>query len=73
MRKLTAPVSAATLLRQTSLDNQTLRGLAKRGFIELREEAVQRDPHAEDEFLATSNLTLNAEQGAALKRNRNMP
>ncbi|MGZ5005341.1 MAG: replication restart helicase PriA, partial [Chthoniobacterales bacterium] len=65
--KLTAPISAATLLRQTSLDNQTLRGLAKRGFIELREEAVQRDPHAEDEFVASSNLELNAEQAAALK------
>ncbi|MDQ6912782.1 MAG: primosomal protein N' [Verrucomicrobiota bacterium] len=64
--QLTAPISAAILLRQTSLDNQTLRGLAKRGFIELREEAVQRDPHAEDEFIATSSLTLNEEQRVAL-------
>ena len=36
----------AELLRQTSLDNQTLRALDKRGFVELREEAVARDPHA---------------------------
>jgi hypothetical protein len=37
-------MSAADLLRETSLDNATLRALQKRGLIELREEAVQRDP-----------------------------
>src|SRR5438874_2540872 len=41
---LNAPVLAAELLRQLSLDNQTLRGLAKRGWIELREEQIARDP-----------------------------
>ena len=64
--QLSGPVPAADLLRQTSLDNQTLRALAKRGLIELREEAVQRDPHADEQFVATTNLELNAEQTAAL-------
>ena len=64
--KLTAPILAADLLRQTSLDNQTLRALEKRGFIELREEAVQRDPHADEQFIATTHLVLNAEQTVAL-------
>ena len=64
--KLPAPISAADLLRQTSLDNQTLRALQKRGFVELREEAVQRDPHADEQFVATTNLTLNSDQAAAL-------
>jgi primosomal protein N' (replication factor Y) len=32
----------------------------------LREEAVARDPHADEEFIASSNLTLNEEQTAAL-------
>ena len=53
-------------MRQTSLDNQTLRALEKRGFIELREEAVQRDPHADEQFIATTHLALNAEQTVAL-------
>ena len=53
---------AAELLRQTSLDNQTLRALVKRGFVELREEAVARDPHADEQFIATSNLR--SERGA---------
>jgi primosomal protein N' (replication factor Y) (superfamily II helicase) len=65
--KLDAPVRAADLLRQTSLDNQTLRALVKRGLAELREEAVVRDPHGDEQFIATSNLELNAEQVLALK------
>jgi primosomal protein N' (replication factor Y) len=64
--QLAAPVSAAQLLRQTSLDNQTLRALVKRGFAELREEAVVRDPHGDEQFIATSNLVLNSEQSGAL-------
>jgi primosomal protein N' (replication factor Y) (superfamily II helicase) len=65
--RLEAPVPAADLLRQTSLDNQTLRALVKRGLAELREEAVVRDPHSDEQFIATSNLELNAEQVLGLK------
>ncbi|HMJ06352.1 MAG TPA: primosomal protein N', partial [Chthoniobacterales bacterium] len=64
--KLTAPVLAADLLREVSLDNATLRGLQKRGLVELRAEAVPRDPHADEQFVASTNLTLNAEQVVAL-------
>jgi primosomal protein N' (replication factor Y) (superfamily II helicase) len=64
--RLDAPLRATQLLRQTSLDNQTLRALVKRGLAELREEAVIRDPHADDQFIATSNLILNQEQLRAL-------
>src|SRR5213594_1635927 len=64
---LKGPVRAADLLRQTSLDNQTLRALVKRGLAELREEAVVRDPHADEQFIATSNLLLHEEQTRALK------
>ena len=65
--RLDAPIRASQLLRQTSLDNQTLRALVKRGLVELREEAVVRDPHADEQFIATSNLILNQEQMHALK------
>jgi primosomal protein N' (replication factor Y) len=65
--RLEAPIRASQLLRQTSLDNQTLRALVKRGLVELREEAVVRDPHADEQFIATSNLILNQEQAHALK------
>jgi primosomal protein N' (replication factor Y) len=65
--KLQKPIAVADLLRQTSLDNQTLRALEKRGFVALREENVERDPHAEDQFIASSDLVLNPEQEVALR------
>ena len=65
--RLETPVRAADLLRRVSLDNQTLRALVKRGLAELREEAVLRDPHGDEQFIATSNLVLNDEQSRALK------
>ena len=65
--RLEAPIRASQLLRETSLDNQTLRALVKRGLVKLREEAVVRDPHADEQFIATSNLILNQEQAHALK------
>src|SRR5207253_2653233 len=65
--RLEAPIRASQLLRQTSLDNQTLRALVKRGLVELREEAIVRAPHADEQFIATSNLILNQEQTHALK------
>src|SRR2546429_2441128 len=64
--RLEEPGRAAELLRQTSLDNQTLRALVKRGLVELRGEAVARDPHGDEQFIATSNLVLNEEQTHAL-------
>ena len=67
LSRLETPIRAADLLRQTSLDNQTLRAVVKRGLAELREEAVVRDPHADEQFVATSNLVLNPEQLFALK------
>ena len=66
--QLKEPMAASQLLRKTSLDNQTLRALAKRGLVELREEAVERDPHADEQFVATTNLEMNAEQVVALNK-----
>ena len=66
--QLKTPMPAAKLLRKVSLDNQTLRALVKRGLVELREEAIERDPHADEQFVATANLQLNLEQTVALKK-----
>src|SRR5262249_34499896 len=35
---------------------------------ELREEAVERDPHADEQFIATTSLELNEEQAVALNK-----
>ena len=68
--QLEKPIPAAELLRKLSSDNQTLRALEKRGLIELREEPVERDPHGDEQFVATTNLALNAEQTVALDKIR---
>src|SRR3989441_3496637 len=65
--QLEGAMRAADLVRHTSLDNQTLRALVRRGLAELHEEAALRDPHADEQFIATSNLVLNDEQSLALK------
>jgi primosomal protein N' (replication factor Y) len=65
--RLERPVRAADLLRETALDNQTLRALVKRGLAQLHEEAVARDPHGDEQFLATTSLELNSEQQVALR------
>src|SRR6202171_2837848 len=67
INKLAVPMLATELLRKTLLDNQTLRALAKRGLVELREGDVPRDPHGDEKFIATGNLELNAEQILALE------
>src|SRR5882762_9224603 len=67
INKLKVPMLATELLRKTSLDNQTLRALAKRGLVELREGDVPRDPHGDEKFIATGNLKLNVEQILALE------
>jgi primosomal protein N' (replication factor Y) len=64
--KLEKPMRAAELLRQTSFDNQTLRALVTRGLVALHDQAVARDPHGDEQFIATSNLALNEEQTRAL-------
>src|SRR5437763_16762662 len=51
--RLEAPMRAAELLRQTSLDNQTLRALVKRGLVQVHEAAVLRDPHGDEQLIAT--------------------
>lgn len=66
LQRHNGPVLAADLLRETSLDNTALRALQKRSLVELRTEAVVRDPHSDEEFVASSNLILNAEQAVAL-------
>ena len=65
--QLTGPIPAADLLRQTSLDQSSLRALVRRGFVELDKHALARDPHAGEQFVADVEHTLNEEQTAALK------
>jgi len=61
------PVLASQLLKNLSLDHQTLRAVARRGFITLVSADVERDPHGDEQFIATTELELNDEQVVALR------
>jgi primosomal protein N' (replication factor Y) len=65
--QLREPIPATDLLRQTLLDNATLRAVVSRGWAELREHEMARDPHAAEKFIADSELPLNSEQAVALQ------
>ena len=67
LHRLAGPVSATDFVREHASDNSTLRALVKRGFAQLVERAVERDPHADEQFIASQNLILNQEQTAALR------
>src|SRR5437868_10224181 len=68
LSKLTAPAPVAEILTRLSLNPSTLQALVKRGFAKLHEAAVPRDPHGDERFVASPELTLNEEQCAALAK-----
>jgi primosomal protein N' (replication factor Y) (superfamily II helicase) len=68
LSKLAAPVPVAEILTRLSLNSSTLQALVKRGFAKLHEAAVPRDPHGDERFVTSPELTLNEEQCAALAK-----
>lgn len=58
---------AADLLKKLSLNASTLRALRERGLVDVSEQAIARDPHREEEFLASAELKLNPEQQEAFR------
>ncbi len=65
LAKQKAPVATAEILRRLSLSATTLQALAKHGRVILSDVAVERDPHAGEQFVANPQLALNEEQTAA--------
>ena len=68
LAKQTAPVPAADLLKRLSLGAFTLKALIQRGLVRTHLRAIARDPHADEQFVASSDLVLNEEQCAAFAR-----
>jgi primosomal protein N' (replication factor Y) len=58
-------LEAAAPLPLTDLEAGACRALAKKGWVTIADEAVQRDPHASEEFLPSAPLPLNPDQQAA--------
>src|SRR5438132_6330057 len=68
LSKLAAPAPVAEILARLSLNPSTLQALVKRGFAKLHEAAVPRDPHGDERFVISPELTLNEEQCSALAK-----
>src|SRR5438270_7416337 len=68
LSKLATPAPVAEVLARLSLNAPTLRALVRRGFAKLHEAAVPRDPHGDERFVTSPELTLNEEQYAALAK-----
>src|SRR6266550_6101001 len=68
LSKLATPAPVAEILARLSLNSSTLRALVRRGFAKLHEAAVPRDPHGDEQFVTSPELTLNEEQYAALAK-----
>src|SRR5438045_9629877 len=68
LSKLATPAPVAEILARLSLNSSTLRALVKHGFAKLHEAAVPRDPHGDEQFVTSPELTLNAEKYDALAK-----
>lgn len=63
----TEPMPVARLLKEAGVDRQCVQALVKKGLLEIADETVERDPLSDASFLPSSKLTLNDEQGCALR------
>jgi primosomal protein N' (replication factor Y) (superfamily II helicase) len=62
------PVAVAELSELCGVAHQTIQSLAKKGWITIAPEKVERDPYAREQFVASSKLALNEEQIAVFAR-----
>jgi primosomal protein N' (replication factor Y) (superfamily II helicase) len=62
----TDPIRWSDLLEQGKTTDRTIQQLVKRGWLEVRFEAQERDPFAADQYVPTKPIGLNLAQSAAL-------
>jgi primosomal protein N' (replication factor Y) len=62
----TEPTRWSDLVEQGKTTDRTIQQLVKRGWLEVRFEAHERDPFAADQYIPTQPIPLNVAQSAAL-------
>jgi primosomal protein N' (replication factor Y) (superfamily II helicase) len=62
------PMLVTELCSLCSVAHQTVQSLAKRGWVKIAAEKVERDPYAREQFVASSKLALNPEQTTVFAR-----
>jgi primosomal protein N' (replication factor Y) len=68
LRAAGGSAAIAKLTEECGASSQTLQALAKKGIVKTSEEVVQRDPHAQEQFLHSPKLALNEEQETVFER-----
>ena len=70
LREAGKAMLVTALSEQCAVAHQTIKSLEKKGFITVEPETIQRDPYGAENFIASANLELNAEQTVVLDRVR---
>jgi primosomal protein N' (replication factor Y) (superfamily II helicase) len=61
-------IAVADLCEQCSVAHQTVQSMAKKGWLLVEPEKVERDPFAKEQFVASGKLVLNDEQQTVFAR-----
>jgi primosomal protein N' (replication factor Y) len=68
LQDATAPMLVTELCSLGGVAHQTVQSLAKKGWLKIAPEKVERDPYGREQFVASSKLQLNLEQIAVFER-----
>ncbi len=68
LRDAPKPIAVTELSEQCGVAHQTIQSLAKKGWLLVDPETVERDPYAGEQFVASANLVLNEEQAVVFAR-----
>jgi primosomal protein N' (replication factor Y) len=68
LRDAPGPLAVAALSEQCGVAHQTIQTLAKKGWLIIEPEKVERDPYGREQFVANAKLDLNDEQTAMFRR-----
>ena len=62
LREAAKPIAVSELCEQCSVAHQTIQSMAKKGWLLVEPEKVERDPFGKDQFVSSGKLDLNDEQ-----------
>ena len=68
LREAAKPIAVSELCEQCSVAHQTIQSMAKKGWLLVEPEKVERDPFGKDQFVSSGKLDLNDEQRTVFTR-----
>ncbi len=68
LRQAAKPIAVAELCEQCGVAHQTVQTMAKKGWLVVEPETVERDPFGKEQFVSSGKLELNDEQRTVFAR-----